>query len=45
MLGPYAQNKLRDAIWHCLWGAGLLAGLQNPADSLGALSYIYIAES
>lgn len=32
MLGPYAQNKLTDAILHCLWGAGLLAGLQNPAD-------------
>lgn len=31
MLGPYAQNKLTDAILHCLWGAGL-AGFQNPAD-------------
>lgn len=32
MLGPYAQNKLTDVILHCLWGAGLLARLQNPAD-------------
>lgn len=32
MLGPCAQDKLTDAILHCLWGAGLRAGLQNPAD-------------
>lgn len=32
MLSSYTENKLIDAILHCLWGAGLLAGLQNPAD-------------
>lgn len=37
MLGPYAQDKLTDAILHCLWGAGLLEGLQNPADCLWEL--------
>ena len=31
-LGPYAQDKLTDAILHCRCSAGLLEGLQNLAD-------------
>lgn len=46
MLGPYAQEKLIDAILHSLWDAGLLEGLQNPADTpLRALGHISIVQS
>lgn len=46
MVGPYDQEKLTDAILHSLWDAGLLEGLQNPADPLlRALGHIFIAQS
>lgn len=38
LVGPWSPCNAwslcsgQDAILHCLWGAGLLAGLQNPAD-------------